>query len=186
MSKAPQTMKGVAPAPSELVPSIRMEEDAEQARTGRISIGEDPDEQTQRAVDIGEVGLADAEAALEAMSHFQEAEEALQRGDLAGAELSARRANQGDPSEANYKTLLAWVRAQSGTTQAVDEAIRVMSKVLIEDSNERALFYRAKLLIRKNRLHEAMHDFDELLSSNPDHAEASREAKELRAKLPPI
>lgn len=177
-------MKGVAPAPLDIVPSVRTEEDAEQARTGRINTSEE--ERTDRAIDLGEDGLADAESMLEAMGFFQAAEDALARGDLLAAEANASKATVGDPSEANYKTLLAWIRAQSGTPQAVDEAIRIMSKVLIEDSNERALLYRGRLLVKKNRLHDAMHDYDELLSANPENAEAKREADELRAKLPPI
>ena len=49
-----------------------------------------------------------------------------------------------------------------------------MSKVLIDDpSNERALFYRAKLLVMTNRLPEAFNDFNELLSEARRSSRAS-------------
>ena len=134
------------------------------------------------AIEIGDAGLADAEAALEAMSSFRLAEGALQRNDLVTAEQHAARAVEGDASQLDYVTLLAWVRALR--TGAADEALRTFSRVLIDDpSNERALLYRAKLLIRTNRLPEALHDLDELLSANPNHREAQTEARQLRARI---
>jgi hypothetical protein len=126
--------------------------------------------------------LAEAEAALEAMANFQLAEGALEDNDLATAEDLARKAVEADPSQGEYITLLAWIRAQRGAP--VEESIRSMSKVLIEDpSNEKALLYRGKLLVRKNRLPEALNDFEELLSANPQHQEAQSEAQQLRAKI---
>ncbi|MFO0737055.1 MAG: hypothetical protein U0270_14300 [Labilithrix sp.] len=185
---APQTtMKGVAPAPPEHVPSIRTPEDAENAATGRIAISDESDERTERrdVVKVEEESLADAEAALEAMTHFQNAETALAKGDLKKAEDYAKKAAKFDPNDASYTALLAFVQAQNGT-MPVDDAIRKISKVLIEDpSNEKGLFFRAKLLAKKNKLHEAINDFDELLNANPNHMEAQKEVQELRAKLPP-
>lgn len=187
VSRAPQTtMKGVAPAPPEptAAPVIKV---PEVAQPKPIGISEESDEETQRrdAIKIEDEGLAEAERALEAMTDFQSAESALGKGDLRKAEDLAKKAVELDPSEASYAVLLAWVQAQSGS-MPVDDAIRKISKVLIEDpSNEKALLYRAKLLAKKNKLHEAINDFDELLASNPDHAEAQSEVKALRAKLPP-
>jgi tetratricopeptide (TPR) repeat protein len=133
------------------------------------------------AVEIGDDGLADAEAALEAMSSFRLAEGALQRNDLVTAEQHASAAVSGDPSQLDYVSLLGWIRAARGAP--IEEAIRTMSKVLIDDpSNERALFYRAKLLVRTNRFPEAMHDLDELLATNPNHREGQAEARQLRAR----
>lgn len=186
------TLKGVAPAPPP------------QAGGGVHVIEEDPDEtgpadvpielddrpvvgsqQKGSVIEIGEGGLADAEAALEAMQSFRLAEGALQRNDTVAAEEHARKAVAGDPNQPDYVTLLAWIRSLVNTPKALEEAIRTMSKVLIEDpSNERALFYRGKLLIRTNRLPEALHDFNELLSANPHHREAQNEARQLKAKLP--
>lgn len=143
------------------------------------------DEPKNRSIEIGEAGLADAEAALEAMTSFRLAEEALQRNDISVAEEYANKAVVGDPTQPDYVVLLAWIRALRGLPRAIDEAIRTMSRVLIEDpSNESALFYRGKLLVRTNRLPEALNDFSELLSANPDHREAQNEARQLKAKMP--
>jgi tetratricopeptide (TPR) repeat protein len=184
--KPVNTMKGIAPMPQDPVPTIEMPEDASNERTGRIeALNEEESELTERR-DIHdlEAGMADAEAALEAMDKFQNAEAAAKRGDWKKAEELAKKAVKGDPSEPNYPVLLAWIQAQNGQPQAVDDAIRKMSKLLIEDpSNEKALFYRAKLLAKTNRLRDALRDFEELLSSNPNHAEAANEAQSLRTKI---
>lgn len=135
-------------------------------------------------LDFGDGGMADAEAALEAMQSFRLAEAALQRNDVAAAEQLAHKAVQGDPSQADYVTLLAWVRALGGDPSAVEKAVSTMSKVLIEDpSNERALLYRGKLLARTNRLHEALNDLSELLSANPHHREAAAELRNVKQLL---
>lgn len=131
-------------------------------------------------------GVADSEAiaALEAMASFRLAESALQRDDVAAAEVYAAKAVAADPSEWDYVALLAWTRALRGDGALVDEAIRTLSKVLIEDpSNVRALYYRGKLLVRTNRLPEALIDFTELLSADPHHRDAQSEAQRLKAKL---
>lgn len=136
------------------------------------------------AVEIGDEGLA--EAALEAMSSFRLAEGALQRNDMAAAEEHAMKAVARDPTQADYITLLAWIRALGGAPQPIAEAIRTLSNVLLDDpSNEKALFYRGKLLVRTNRLPEALNDFNELLSANPHHREAQNEVRELSSKVPP-
>jgi tetratricopeptide (TPR) repeat protein len=150
------------------------------AASDEASIDDKPND---RSIDIGEAGMADAEAALEAMMSFRLAEEALERDDIAAAEEHANKAVAGDPSQLDYVALLAWIRALRGA--AIDEAIRTMSRVLIEDpSNESALFYRGKLLVRTNRLPEALNDFNELLSANPNHLDAQNEARQLKAKMP--
>ena len=190
-SKVATTVKGIAPAPpsddafSDDVTGKRLPVDVASV----VPANADPDATGPNdaadaiAIEISDDGLADAEAALEAMSSFRLAEGALQRNDIAAAEEHAKKAVAGDPTQADYITLLAWVRAQSGGHQPTEEAIRTMSKVLIEDpSNEKALFYRGKLLVRTNRLPEALNDFNELLSTNPHHREAQAEVRELKAK----
>jgi tetratricopeptide (TPR) repeat protein len=185
------TLKGVAPAPSSSAGGGGVhiiEEDPDE--TGPADVPIDLDDgggpnKTGSVIEIGEGGLADAEAALEAMQSFRLAEGALQKNDTVAAEEHARKAVAGDPNQPDYVTLLAWIRSLVNTPKALEDAIRTMSKVLIEDpSNERALFYRGKLLIRTNRLPEALHDFNELLSANPHHREAQNEARQLKSKLP--
>ncbi len=134
------------------------------------------------AVDLGS-DLADAEAALEAMQSFRLAEAALQRNDLAGAEQLAKKAVDGDPTQYDYVTLLAWIRAQKNDASSVDDAIATMTRVLSEDpSSERALLYRGKLFARMNRVQEALVDLNELLASNPQHRDAQAELRNLKAK----
>ena len=145
----------------------------------------DAEGEQENASSVNDDDIADAETALEAMSSFRLAEGALQRNDVASAEAHARKALAGDPSNPDYIALLAWLRTQGSAPQSVDEAIRTMSKILIEDpSNEKALLYRGKLLMRTNRLPEALHDISELLAANPGHREAQELARKLNAKLP--
>lgn len=181
IAKAPPVLS----VPAGRKPSTIDDDFSDDVTNKRAPVDIDKFQPTSRAVEIGDDGLADAEAALEAMSSFRLAEGALQRNDIAAAEEHARRAVGGDPTQPDYLTLLAWIRSLAGAPQVIDEAIRTMSKVLIEDpSNEKALFYRGKLLVRTNRLPEALNDFNELLSSNPNHREAQAEVRVLKAKLP--
>jgi len=135
------------------------------------------------AVEIGDDGLADAEAALEAMQSFRLAEAALQRNDVAAAEKLAQKAVAGDPTQVDYVTLLAWIRALGNDAAAVQEAIATMTRVLSDDpSSERALLYRGKLLSRTNRYQEALADFNELLAGNPQNRDAQAEVRHLKSK----
>ncbi|MDB4940782.1 MAG: Translation initiation factor 2 [Labilithrix sp.] len=156
--------------------------EAAAARPGEIDFGAAvPD--TDHAIDMGDAGLADAEAALEAMQSFRSAEAALQKNDLAAAQQLAQRAVQGDPTQADYLSLLAWVKALSGSA-STGEAVMTMSNILHDEpSNERALLYRGKLLARSNRLAEAVMDFTEILAGNPHHREAQTELRAAKAKL---
>ena len=136
------------------------------------------------AIEISDDGLADVEAALEAMQSFRMAEAALQRNDVAGAQRLAQKAVDGDPSQADYVTLLAWIRSLDGHPATIEEAIHTMTRVLGDDpSSEKALLYRGKLLARTNRFQEALVDLEELLGSNPQHREAQAEVRQLRAKI---
>jgi tetratricopeptide (TPR) repeat protein len=135
------------------------------------------------AIDLSDDGLADAEAALEAMQSFRLAEAALQRNDVSNAEMLAKKAVEGDPAQADYVTLLAWIRALREPA-AVAEAVGTMSKVLLDDpSHERALLYRGRLLVRANRLRDALNDFSELVSTNPQNREAASELRLLKDKI---
>jgi Flp pilus assembly protein TadD len=137
------------------------------------------------AIEIGDDGLADAEAALEAMQSFRLAEAALQRNDTAKALSLAQKAVAGDPTQADYVTLVAWIQSLGGNPAAVEGAIATMTRVLGDDpSNERALLYRGKLFARSNRPHEALADFNELLGGNPHHREAANELRTLKSKMP--
>jgi len=125
----------------------------------------------------------EAERALEAMGDFRRADTALQRNDLATAERLAKKAVEGDPDNAEYRALVAWLTALSGTKEAVKEALHGLSGVLKDDALcERALLYRGKLLKKENRNSEAMRDFMTVLDVNPKNSEAASEVRLLRMK----
>lgn len=148
-----------------------------------IEIELDDSNARNRAIDIGDDGFADAEAALEAMQSFRSAEAALQRNDLAAAQKLAQKAVDGDPSQTDYITLLAWIHSLGNDPALVESAISTMSRVLDEDpGSERALLYRGKLFARTNRTNEALADLNELLASNPQHREALAEVRLLKSK----
>ena len=125
--------------------------------------------------------MADAERALEAMTNFRLAETALQRGDMQLAEKLAKEAAEGDPDQAEYVSLYAWVRAMGASPNQVNDAIETISRVLEKEPTcERALLYRGKLNKRANRTKEALKDFEALLKVNPKHREAASEVRLLR------
>ncbi len=178
---------GLAPSAPPVQPTPGADVDPDS--TGEIEIelddGAGPSmSRTGANAEITENGMADAEAALEAMQSFRLAEAALQRNDLAGAQQLAQKAVAGDPSQADYVTLLAWIRSLGGSARAMTEAISTMTNALHDDpSNERALLYRGKLLARSNRLPEALADFNELLSGNPQNRDAQAELRQLKSKM---
>jgi hypothetical protein len=128
--------------------------------------------------------LAEAELAVEAMTNFRLAEAALQRNDTATAQQLAEKAVAGDASQHDYVILLAWIKTLGGDPKEMQKAVQTMSRALLDDpSNERALLYRGKLLVRTNRLHDALTDFNELLSTNPQHREAANELRTLKQRM---
>jgi tetratricopeptide (TPR) repeat protein len=134
-----------------------------------------------RANGDDDAALAEAERALGAMEDFRLAETALQRGDIPLAERLAKKAADGDPEQAEYVALHAWIHAMSANPAHVADAIATMTTVLDADAScERALLYRGKLLKRANRQKEALKDFELLLKANPKHREAASEVRLLR------
>ena len=127
--------------------------------------------------------MDEAERALQAMTDFRLADTALQRNDMAAAERLAKKAVEGDPENAEYRSLVAWLLALSGKKEAVKEAIAGLGDVLKDDALcERALLYRGKLLKLEHRHSEAMRDFMTVLDVNPKNNEAASEVRLLRKK----
>jgi hypothetical protein len=124
-----------------------------------------------------------SERALEAMVNFRKASTALDRNDLATAEQLAKRAALGDPENAEYRALVAWLMALSGTRESAKDALTELNRVLKVDAFcERALLYRGKLLKKENRNVEALRDFMTVLELNPRSNEAASEVRFLRMK----
>lgn len=133
-------------------------------------------------VEIPDEGMADAERALEAMTDFRLAEAALQRGDLSSAEALAEKALEGDPGQSEYRALLVWIRSQ-GHPDTIEQAIGEFEQLISDDPvNERALFYRGKLLKALGRSIDALASFEDVLALNPQHREAGAEVRGLRAR----
>jgi uncharacterized protein YjiS (DUF1127 family) len=135
------------------------------------------------AVPDADEPMDEAERALQAMTDFRLADTALQRNDLAASERLAKKAVEGDPENAEYRSLVAWLLALSGKKEAVKEAIAGLGDVLKDDALcERALLYRGKLLKLEHRHSEAMRDFMTVLDVNPKNNEAASEMRLLRKK----
>jgi hypothetical protein len=125
----------------------------------------------------------DAERAFEAMVNFRKAGTALERNDLATAEQLAKKAVRGDPENAEYRALAAWLMALSGSRESAKEALTELNRVLKDDAFcERALLYRGKLFKKENRNVEALRDFLTVLDLNPRSNEAASEVRFLRMK----
>lgn len=133
-------------------------------------------------VEIEEGGMAEAERALEAMTDFRLADTALQRGDLSSAEALAEKAVEGDPAQSEYRALLIWVRSQSRPNE-LSEFVGEFDLVLADDpACERAHYYRGKLLKALGRHVDALASFEDVLTLNPQHREATMEVRLLRPR----
>ncbi|UQA59519.1 J domain-containing protein [Polyangium aurulentum] len=124
------------------------------------------------------------------MTAVQDAKKAeiLMRSDLAGAELLARRAAEGDPEDPAHRTLLVWIKAQrrgtpppleeGKTSPFYDDLIVELDAVLQkEPSYERALYYRGELFKRSGRADRALRDFTKAAELNPQNIDAVREVR---------
>jgi len=121
-----------------------------------------------------------------AVSAFQRAEVLLKKRDLAGAEREALDAMTGDPEQAEYKALYAWVCAQS-PREKYDDLLGLLDSALkAEPNNQRALWYRGQLQMRLGNSARAIRDFKTLLEVNPKHLDAQREVRlhEMRRTAP--
>ena len=114
---------------------------------------------------------------LRAATAFQRAEILLKRNNFAQAEEEARQALNDDPSQPEYRALLAWLEAQKpGADLAA--AIAVLDKVLAQVPNDnRVRWYRGQLYKRSGRDNRAIRDFRAIVDSDPRHVDAQREIR---------
>ena len=124
---------------------------------------------------------AEIVSVLEAATNFQKAEVFLKKNDLVQCEEFARRASQGDPTQANYLALLAWVEAlrpENQGKEATEAKIRMLDKAItLSEMCERAFFYRGMLLKRLDRGNLAIRDFKKAADLNPRNLDAAREVR---------
>jgi curved DNA-binding protein CbpA len=121
-----------------------------------------------------------------AAAAFQRAEVLLKKRDLKAAETEALAAMKGDPDQAEYKALYAWICAEQ-PREKYDELIQLLNSALkSEPNNQRALWYRGQLHKRAGDSSKALRDFKQLLELNPKHLDAQREVRlhEMRRSQP--
>lgn len=123
---------------------------------------------------------------MRAVSAYQRAEVLLKKRDFDGAEREAHDAMTGDPEQADYKALYAWVCAQR-PRDSYEDLVELLDQALkTEPTNQRALWYRGQLHKRLGRPNRAIRDFRTLLELNPKHLDAQREMRlhEMRRSQP--
>ncbi len=121
------------------------------------------------------------ERVLDAVTYFQKAEICLKLGDNAEAEDLCARAVKGDPSQAEYHALLAWVLAlkpENLVPARTREQIRILDRALaMNERCEKAYFWRGLLYKRLGEVHAAVRDFRHAADLNPDNIDAVREVR---------
>jgi curved DNA-binding protein CbpA len=121
------------------------------------------------------------ERMLGAAKAYQRAEVLFKKGNLEGAEQEARLAMEGDPEQADYVSLYAWIVANGRepiTTARYEDLIELLSRALKRGpQSERAHFWRGQLLKRAGRLEEAHREFRWVVHHNPHHVDAAREIR---------
>src|SRR5690606_22163169 len=109
--------------------------------------GQDPEEQEQVLMVI------------RAAAAFQRAEVLMKKRDEAGALKEARAAFEGDPTQAEYGALFAWLESRHRKDD-VDDLVKILDDaVQKEPHNPRIRWYRGQLYKRLGREAQAMRDF---------------------------
>jgi tetratricopeptide (TPR) repeat protein len=121
------------------------------------------------------------EKALQALTDFQMAEVHLRRNENDQAELLARKAVEGDPTQADYHALLAWMvalRPENQGEEATRASIRMLDQaVKLSDKCEKAFYWRGILYQRLGDGGLALRDFKRAADLNPQNVDAVREVR---------
>lgn len=126
---------------------------------------EAPDEEAQQVTEI-----------INAASAHQRAEILLRKKDLAAALVEAEAAYRGDPGQAEYVGLYAWLLVQ--TNGDVDQALALLNPAIEKETeNVKALWYRAQLYKKAGKEVLAMRDCKRILQIKPQHVDAARELR---------
>lgn len=114
-------------------------------------------------------------------STLRDADAALARGDLAGADEIARALSSAGAQGPSARAILAWCSIQGGVSTdgpALERALAALDKVLTGDPDcVRALFFRGALLKRLGRGEAALRDFKKAARLDPHHIDAQREVR---------
>lgn len=126
---------------------------------------EAPDEEAQQVTTI-----------INAASAHQRAEVLMRKRDLAAALAEAENAHHGDPDQAEYTALYAWLLVQTGGD--ADQALALLNPALErEPENVKALWYRAQLYKKVGKEALALRDCKKILQVKPQHVDAAREVR---------
>lgn len=123
-------------------------------------------------------------AVLRAASAFQRAEVLMKKRDEAAALKEAQAAYEGDPGQAEYAALYAWLASRQ-RKEGFDDLVALLDKaVTSEPDNVRIRWYRGQLSKRLGREVHAIRDFRHIVELVPSHVEAQRELRvyEMRRK----
>jgi tetratricopeptide (TPR) repeat protein len=118
---------------------------------------------------------------IEAATSFQKAEVCLRRNDVAQAETFCRKALDDDATQPDYLAMLAWLLALKEENQSPErtmESIQMLERAIaMNDSCEKAYFWRGMLNKRLGRSELAVRDFRRAYDLNPRNIDAGREVR---------
>jgi tetratricopeptide (TPR) repeat protein len=132
---------------------------------------------------------------IESAMDFQKAEVCFKRNDMAQAEQWCRKAAEGDPTQPNYRALLAWILALKPDHQSAEktlEAIKALDAALKQNERaESAHLWRGLLYKRVGKDDLALRDFKRTVELNPKNIDAAREVRLFamrasRPSMPPL
>ncbi|MEI7892585.1 MAG: tetratricopeptide repeat protein [Myxococcales bacterium] len=118
---------------------------------------------------------------VQAAQTFQKAEFFAKREEYAKAEELCRKAQEADPTQADYLALLAWLEAMKAENQSrgkTTECISMLDRaVAVSDRCERARYYRGMLYKRLGNIPLALADFRKAVEINPRAADTQSELR---------
>lgn len=124
---------------------------------------------------------AKVQQVIEATIDFQKAEVFLRRRELGKALKSAQKAYEGDPEQAHYVALYAWLLAQQPEAQQSKNFERPLAMlddaVKLNERCEQAFLYRAMLNKQLGKTQLALRDFRTVVEINPRNIDATREVR---------
>lgn len=115
---------------------------------------------------------------LRAASAFQKAEVLAKREDWVAALKVAEQAYQGDPNQAEYGALYAWIAARASDSPNYPELLQILNRaVKMQRNNVRVRLYRAAVFKLAGQAQEAMRDYRVVSDLDPTNVEAQRELR---------
>ena len=124
-------------------------------------------------------------SAADAVALMKRAEQALGHKDIAGALRIARRAQNTDGNIPQVNAFVAWVQVLAGEITPAKAIVQIDEAISKDEACTSARLFRAKLLKRDNRAHEAMRELETVLTIEPENRDAQNELKLLMLTVKP-